>query len=397
MQCRIHTHLILLFLISTSLFSTSAVIGQVRSKLSNLQIEVGTGYDTNLFRVAGQSDSNRVEAPAETINGKIAAWVYWSRRIKSYVSSSGKYSYYPNKSFANEWEWKAKSKTSFTVIKRRRARFLSAIKLNISFAGVQKNTIFTNRALGAENFRDVNDNGLGQVQLGDLFDRISYRYGGGVEFKFDKNSSLTLAYSHANNNFTDIGAPATENFFSLDNAVKKIEANFDIGPSKIFKMKFSYEGQAREYDYKAAKDISGREISNLQRQYWIDKYGLSAYWNVKRLQAKIAMISKKRNDRFEGYYNYVQAQIKGEMELTVSPNWILSMGWQNTWKDYIHLEIGGNRLSNRYFTLETGLTLPLQKNLQLHTSFVHDREKSTFATFTYNRNIVMAGFEYKME
>ncbi len=397
MQCRIHTHLILLFLISTTLFSTSAVIGQVRSRLSNLQIEVGTGYDSNLFRVAGQSDSNRVEAPAETINGKIAGWVYWSRRIKSYVWSSGKYSYYPNKSFANEWEWKAKSKTSFAVIKRRRARFLSAIKLNISFGAVQKNTIFTNRALGAENFRDINDNGLGQVQLGDLFDRISYRYGGGVEFKFNKNSSLTFAYSHVNNDFTDIGAPATENFFSLDNAVKKIEANLDIGPSKIFKMEFSYEGQAREYDYKAARDISGREISNVQRQYWIDKYGLSAYWNVKHLQTKIAMISKKRNDRFEGYYDYVQAQIKGEMELTVSPNCILSMGLQNTWKDYIHLELAGNRLSNRYFTLETGLTVRLQKNLQLHTSFVHDREKSTFADFTYNRNIVMARFEYKMK
>lgn len=396
MRNHIHRRLILLILFSFSLSFGSDSIGQIRSKLSNLRIGLSTGFNSNLFRVAEQSDTSRVEDSNETLEGKLFWWIYWNRRVKSFVSTSGSYSYYLNNTFANEWEWKAKTKTSFSI-KRRPTPFFPAVKLHITFIGEQINQIYTNRALGAENFRDLNENGDEQIGVGDLFDHISYIFGGGFEFKFGKSSSLSLAYDRENRNYTDIGDPLTQNFYSLDNIRNNIKASFVIEPLSAFKIKFNYDGQDRKYDHKLVRDINGNEISNTQRHYWTNKYGLNFYWNTKGLHAKIGTNRKLRKDRFEGYYNYEQKQINGNITLPVSRYFQLNLGLERTWKDYDHLEISGNILRNRYLTLEAGYDFLLHTNVVFHTSFIHDHEKSTFEKFTYHRNIIVARFEYIMD
>jgi hypothetical protein len=104
----------------------SDAAAQMRSRWSILRIEMGTGYDTNVFRIANQSDSNRVEAPIGTLEGRASWWLHWKRGLQTNLAASGGYAHYPGNTFANEWQWSAKTKTSF-AIKRRAGRFFPAV------------------------------------------------------------------------------------------------------------------------------------------------------------------------------------------------------------------------------------------------------------------------------
>lgn len=385
----------LLLLFNACFHHLPDAIGQIRHRLSNLRIEMGTGYDTNLFQIADRSDSNRVEAPIETLQGRLSSLVYWKRGIVTNISTSGGYSYYPNNAFANEWQWSAKAKTSF-AIKRRPGGFSPAMDLNIAWGAMQVDKIFTSRELGGESLRDVNDKGLEKIGLGDLFDRISYFFGGGMEFEFGKRSSLSVGYNHEVKDYKNIGDPATPNFYSLDNVENNVEADFDIKLSKPCKIKLRYDGQDRQYEYKLARDSNGAEIPDERRRYWTNAYGLGIYWNSRRVGAKIGASLEQRQDQFEGYYNSLQTQLVGDFKLAVSASSQIFLGLERGWKDYEHVEISGNVLSNRSFTFKAGISFSLRSDLALHTSFIHDRESSTFETFSHRRNIGIAILKYSI-
>jgi hypothetical protein len=345
--------------------------------------------------VANRSDSNRVEAPIETLEGRLSWWVYWKRGIVTNISTSGGYSYYPNNTFANEWQWSTKAKTSL-AIKRRPSGFSPAMDLSITWGAMQVDKIFTSRELGGESFRDVNGKGLEKIGLGDLFDRISYFVGGGMEFKFSKRSSLSLSYNREVKDYADIGDPATQNFYSLDNVENNLEADFDIKLSKPCKIKLRYDGQDRRYEYRLARDSNGAEIPAERRRYWTNAYGLSIYWNSKRFGAKFGTNINQRKDQFEGYYNSLQTQLGGGFTLAVSASSQIFVELERGRKDYERVEISGNILSNRSFTFKAGISFSLRRELALHTSFIHDRESSTFETFSHRRNIGIAILKYSI-
>ena len=394
MRTGFRLHLSLLLLLSVYFDQVSDSMGQIRSRLSGLRIEMGTGYDTNLFRVANRSDSNRVEGPIETLEGRSSWWVYWNRDVVTSISASGGYSYYPNNTLANEWQWSAKAKTRFTI-KRRPSRFFPAMNLNTAWGAMQVDKIFTSRELGGESFRDVSDKGLEKLGLGDLFDRISYFLGGGIEFEFSKYSSLSLNYNREVKDYANIGDPATSSFYALDNAENNIEATLDAKLLKPFKMKLRYRGQDRQYDYKLARDLAGAEIPNSQRRYWTNVFDLSAFWNARRLGARIGGSVEQRKDQFNGYYNSLQTQLDGEFTLVVSSLSQMFLEIERVWKDYENVGMSGTMLSNRYFTFRAGISFALLRGLVFHTSFVHDRGNSTFEPFNYQRNIVMGVLKYR--
>ncbi len=371
-------------------------MGQIQYRLANLRIEMGTGYDSNLFRIANRSDSNRIEAPIETLAGRSSWRVNWKRGVATSILAAGDYSYYPGSAFANEWEWSAKTKTSI-AIKRRPSGFLPAMSLDIAFGAAQIDQIFTNRDLGGESFQDVNEIGIGKIGLGDLFDRKSYFVSSGIEFKFSRSSSLSLGYNREIKDYANIGDPATQIFYSLDNAENNLEADLDLKLAKPFNIKLSYGGQDRQYDYKLARDLNGVETPNRRRRYWTNVYGLSANWNAKRVNAKIGASIEQRQDRFQSYYNSLQKQLGGDLAVAVSSYSQITLGLERAWKDYDRVKISGNILNNRYFTFKAGITFAVFRGLALQTSFIHDRESSTNETFNYRRNIGMAVFKYSLD
>ncbi len=370
--------------------------GQMRSRWSALRIEMGTGYDSNLFRIANQSDSNRVEAPLGTIEGRASWWLYWQRGIQTNLAATGGYAYYPSNTFANEWQWSAKTKTNF-ALKRRPSAFFPATNLEIALGAMQIDQIYTNRELGGEAYSDVNDDGLAQIQLGDLYDRKSYFLGGSLEFEFGKRSSLSLGYTRETKDYANLGDPVTQNIYSLDNTENSVAASFDIKPALPVRIKLGYAGQDRQYKYRLARSLDGTEIPNQYRQYWTNSYDLSVSWNLKRWTAKIGTGLEQRQDRYQGYYNSLQKQFGGNVTFALSSYAQFKMGLERTWKDYERLVLAGNILSNGYLTLEAGVSLSLLRGLVLQTSFIHDRESSTFPTFNYRRNIGMAVIKYSLD
>ncbi len=388
------SHLLLLFGVSFCLAPEAR--GQIQYRLSNLRIEMGTGYDSNLFRIANRSDSNRIEAPIETLAGRSSWRVNWKRGVATSILAAGEYSYYPGNAFANEWQWSATTKTSIAV-KRRPSGFFPAMSLDIVFGAAQIDRIFTNRELGGESFQDVNDIGIAKLGLGDLFDRKSYFLGGGIEFKFSRSASLSLDYHREIKDYANIGDPATQLFYSLDNVENNFEADLDLNLAKPFNIKLSYGGQDRQYDYKLARDLDGVETPNRRRRYWTNVYGLSANWNAKRVSAKIGTSIWQRQDRYQGYYNSLQKQLGGDLAVAVSSYSQITLELERAWKDYERLKISGDILSNRYFTFKAGITFAVFRGLALQTSFIHDRESSTNETFSYRRNIGMAVFKYSLD
>jgi hypothetical protein len=271
------------------------------------------------------------------------------------------------------------------------------MSLDIAFGAAQIDQIFTNRDLGGESFQDENEIGIGKIGLGDLFDRKSYFIGSGFEFKFSRRASLWLGYNREIKDYANIGDPATQLFYSLDNAENDFEAGFDLKPAKPVNIKLSYGGQDRQYNYKRARDLDGVETPNRRRRYWTNVYGLSANWNAKRLNAKIDASIEQRNDRFQGYYNSLQKQLGGDLAVAVTSYSQITLGLERAWKDYDRVKISGNILSNRYFTFKTGITFAVFRGLALQTSFIHDRESSTNETFSYRRNIGLAVFKYSLD
>jgi hypothetical protein len=327
----------------------------------------------------------------------ICLWlINWKRGIATTISTDGGYSYYPNNTFANEWQWSAKANTNF-AIKRRSSGFFPPMDLNFAWGAMQVDKIFTSRELGGESLRDVNDKGLETVGLGDLFDRISYFLGGGVEFNFGKSASLSSSYYREIKDYTNLGDPATPNFYSLDNAENNFQADFDLRLSKPCKLKFRYDGQDRQYEYKLARDSNGMEIPGVRRRYWTNAYGVSVYWNSGRLGGKLGAGIEERKDRFQGYYNAVQKQLSGGIIWGILANLQMIPELERAERNYERLEIGGSILSNRSFTFKAGLTFSILKDLAHHTSFIHDRESSTYATFSHRRNMGMATVKYSMD
>jgi hypothetical protein len=257
--------------------------------------------------------------------------------------------------------------------------------------------IYTNRELGGEAYRDVNEEGLAQIQLGDLYDRKSYFLAGGFEFEFRKRSSLSLRYTREVKDYADLGDPATQNFYALDNTENSVAASFDIKPTLPLRIRLGYLGEDRQYKYRLARSPDGTEIPNQRRRFWTNVYDLSASWNLKRWTAKIGTSLEQRRDRYQGYYNSVQKELAGSLSLALSSNAQVKVGLERSWKDYERLVIAGNVLSNRYLTFEAGISFSLWRSLALQTSFIHDRENSTFETFSYRRNIGMAVFSYSID
>lgn len=385
----------LLLLVGACLLLVSSAAGQMRARLATLRFELGTGYDTNLFRIADQSDSNRVAAPSEMLAGRASGWLYWKKGVQTYAAASGEYSYYPGNTFANEWQWSAKTKTSF-AIKRRPSRFAPAMNLEIALGAMQVDQLYTNRELGGEAYRDVNEDGLAPIQLGDLFDRKSYFFGGGMEFAFSKSSALSVGYTREVKDYANLGNPAAPNFYSLDNAENRIEAGLDVKPSKPLKIKLAYAGQDRQYDYRLARNGNGDEISNQYRRYWTNVYGVDASWNRARWTAKIRTSLEHRRDRAQGYYNSMRGQAGGDFTLAVSSHAQINLGLAHAWKNYERVTLAGNILSNRYLTFEAGISFALLRSLALQASCIHDRETSTFAAFSHRRNIVTAVLKYSL-
>jgi hypothetical protein len=391
---RARSHLLLL--LGISFCQIPEAVGQLRYSLSNLRIEMGTGYDSNLFRIANRSDSNRVEAPIETLAGRSSWRVNWKRGVATSVLAAGQYSYYPGNAFANEWQWSAKTNTSIAV-KRRASGFFPATSLDIGFGAAQIDQIFTNRELGGESFQDVNEIGIEMVGLGDLFDRKSYFFSGGIELKFSRRASLSLGYNREIKDYADIGDPATPNFYSLDNAENNLAAGLDLELSKLFRIKLRYGGEDRQYDYRLARGLNGVEAPDRRRRYWTNAYSVSAIGNAKRVSAKIGASIWQRQDRFQGYYNSLLTQLDGDLAVAVSSSSQITVELERAWKDYERVTISGNLLSNRYFTFKAGINFAILKSLALQASFIHDRESSTNETFNYNRNIGMAVFKYSLD
>lgn len=221
------------------LVQASDSIGRIRTKTQKLGVKIGTGYDTNIFRVSQASDSNRVEAPRETIDANLSWWIYWDRRIKTYLSTSGRYSNYQGNSFANEWDWKAKGKTSLVLIRR------PGVKWMFEFKAARKDQIYTDRALGAENFLTLNGNEADQIPLKDLLDRFSFLVGSGLDIAFNRWSSLSLEYFMESNDYKNIDNPVLQNTYSLDNTGSGFVVDFVVEPTNSTKIKLSYGSSVR--------------------------------------------------------------------------------------------------------------------------------------------------------
>ncbi|NIA30513.1 MAG: hypothetical protein GWP06_11455 [Actinobacteria bacterium] len=72
----------------------------------------------------------------------------------------------------------------------------------------------------------------------------------------------------------------------------------------------------------------------------------------------------------------------------------LSLGMKNEWKDYDNLTLAGQVLQNRYTTFDFGLVLPISSNFDFLVTLIHDRERSTYQKFTYDRNIILGGIVF---
>jgi hypothetical protein len=317
------SHLLLLF--GVSFCQAPEALGQIQYRLSNLRIDMGTGYDSNLFRIANRSDTNRVEAPIETLAGRSSWRINWKRGVATSILAAGEYSYYPGNAFANEWQWSAKTKTSIAV-KRRPSGLLPAMSVDVAFGVAQIDQIYTNRELGGESFRDVNEIGIGMIGLGNLFDRKSYFLGGGIEFKFSRSASLSLGYNREIKDYANLGDPATPSFYSLDNAENSLAAGLDLELSKLFKIKLRYGGEDRQYEYRFARDLNGVEVPGQRHRYWTNTYGVSAIGNTKRVSAKLGASIWQRQDRFQGYYNSLQTQLDGDLAVAISSYAQITLG-----------------------------------------------------------------------
>ncbi|NOY58665.1 MAG: hypothetical protein GXO75_07000 [Calditrichaeota bacterium] len=392
MRCNLKCYMLVVFF-GLLLVQASDSIGRIRSKTPKLGVKIGTGYDTNIFRVSQASDSNRVEAPRETIDANLSWWIYWDRRIKTYLSTSGRYSNYQGNSFANEWDWKAKGKTFLALIRRPRG-FRPGVKWMFEFEAARKDQIYTDRALGAENFLTLNGNGADQVPLKDLLDRSSFLIGSGFDIAFNRLSSLSLEYFMENNDYKNIDNPALQNTYSLDNVGSGFVVDFVVEPTNSTKIRLSYEGTDRRYEHKLARNLARRELADQQRRYWFDKYGLTLYWDTYRFRARLSASTRFRDDSFEGYYNYVYRHIGGNLVFGLPFDMTLSLGMKNEWKDYDNLTLADQVLQNRYATFDLGLVLPISSNFDFLVTLIHDRERSTFQKFTYDRNIILGGIVF---
>ncbi|NIR72120.1 MAG: hypothetical protein GWN00_37945, partial [Aliifodinibius sp.] len=231
----------------------------------------------------------------------------------------------------------------------------------------------------------------------DLFDRTSYFFGGGLDFKFNRKISLSLDYVREIKNYRDIADPASQTLSSLDNIENNFEADVYFRPSKLIKVKLSYDGQDRLYQHKLARDGNGMRTPNTNRRYWTNLVDLNFYLLPRRASAKFSASVKQRKDRFSDYHDYLQTELEGSLELTMSMYSYLDFNIERSWKDYDKLEVSGSTLSNRYLTIEASIGFFMTRNVTLQAQYVHDRESSTADVFNYHRNIVLAKLRYSLD
>jgi hypothetical protein len=115
------------------------------------------------------------------------------------------------------------------------------------------------------------------------------------------------------------------------------------------------------------------------------------------LGGKLGAGMEQRKDRFQGYYNALQTQLSGGLVLAVFSNLQMLLELESAERDYERVEISGNLLNTRSFTVKAGINFSFLKDLALHTSFIHDRENSTYATFSHRRNMGIAVLKYSMD
>ena len=392
MQVSFRMNPFVLFVILFFAGASSSTSG-VRVKPPKVDVQIGAGYDSNIFRVSQASDSNRVEAPRQTIDGGLSWWIYWDKRIRTYLSASGQYSNYQQNTFANEWDWKARGKT-FLTLNRRPRGFKPGIKWMFEFEAAQRDQIYTDRALGAENFLTLNGNGGDVVPLKDLLDRSSFLLGSGFDIDFTRWSSLSLEYFMQTNDYKNIDSPTLQSTYSLDNSESGFLVDFVIEPTRMTKIRLSYQGVERQYEHKLARNMDRVEIPDVPRQYRYDKYGVTFYWDTNFFQARIFASSRIRKDLYEGYYNYNYQQVGGRVAFDLPFNMILSLGLKSERKDYENLTLSGQVLQNRYETFDLGLAYPIWTNIDFRIIFIRDLERSTYEKFTYDRNIFLGGFVF---
>lgn len=386
-------HFIFMYVFCIINMNVDIAKGQVRFKPPKLAISIGTSYDSNPFRVAEISDTNRIETPASYFACKLAWWTYWNKRVKSYLSTSVNYFYLFKSSFGTEWDARVKLKTIF-VLKKRPQQFIPGIDWYIQGQTLKADKIYTNRSEGAEYIVSMKGTESDQLTLGDLFDRVSYSFQSGLEFEFNKWADLEVYYELERNNYKDIGTLATENFYSLDNIEHAVVAAMKFTPSRSFAIKLLYTGYDRTYEHKIAKDLEENDIPDIKRHYWINQYDMKVYLDFIRLKGRITVGLCKRIDLCEGYYDYLKKEIDCNFEYRLSSRLHFVFSYEYAKKDYDHLTLSGNILSNQYDTLEIGCRLFISPNLSIFSSYIYNKEISNYNKFTYKRHLILAQIEY---
>lgn len=360
---------------------------QIRFKSPKVDVTLISAYDSNILRVSEFADSNRVSGVTQRLDVSAVDWIYWSGGIKSYLSFSGDYNWFSSNYPENAGSGYLKLKTFVDIPWIQSGGWIPEVRWDFEILGALLDRYYSNRSLGEE-FATIIDRISGRTMaLGDLFDRKYLRLSTGLRFSFAKGVMAELEYYRQANNYTDIGDPATGDFYSLDNTEHDYLASVSVTPKSWLTVQLGYNRRDRTYDHKLASDINGDPIPNLNRTYLYNEYDIRLITTFENIEAHLRYLNRLRSDDGDGYYNYNAQKISLGASYHFLPDWTIFLDYDTSAKLYDHITLGGNILDNSYYDFEGRVVYQLSPSFSLAAAYLYEGENSSYEKFSYARHI----------
>lgn len=356
-----------------------------------LKIGINNQYDSNILKISSATDSNRVNGMAEEFKLVYSFWTKWNKKIKAFQSIRTGYEFLPNHTYANQWNISAKSKIYLKLNRKLKHSILPGTKLNFQIKVGYVDKFYTDRLLGEEYIINVNNT---EVQFKDLFDKKYLQLGPEIDFTFSKKLAFQVSLIHEINNYKNINEPSINYFYSLDNTQNDLLFNLIVRPSKTLEINPYYSVNKKTYLDKLAKTAAGQSMTGQHREYKYKKLGLNTQFSFKKLTTKIGFLTVKRDDQFEGYYNYDYYSIFGKIIYNFNAQNHLIVYYDYAKKDYKILSLGGNILKNSYHFFKGEYQFEWNQNFQSGIGLLYDSENSSFFKYTYKRWVPYFSFSY---
>lgn len=382
------------FMLSLLISLSCNVFAQGQFSSTKLNIKLTSGYDDNPLKMSKLSKSITQETFLETFSSDLSSRYNWSKSTFTDIELNGDYTVFPRNSDYNDWNLNGDINTIVKLYPKYKKSFIPGVYLNFGLDAYLADKYYTDRMLGEE-YETALPFG-NSLKLGDLLDKFSLDLFTGIRLKFNNSVNLLVQYQHNFNDYKDFGSMDNDSFVALDNAENIIKAILliDIFNNADLQLKYSYNN--RKYDYKTAKNLDKIEFKNKNREYVYHTYGIKFGYKYEKIKLSFSYSIRNRVDQFEGYYDYGYTGYKLNVYYKLSKKIKLSTGYSISQKDYDYLTFSKELLSNEYKLLKFVFSYKFYDNFSIAPTYIYDFEESSYNKFSFNRNLIVIKFEYKV-